>query len=76
MGGVLYCLKIETRKLYGLTRGAVRLKNAGSMLEERIDVSVVNSNVHRPFCVFLVMVWKLFWGHYSFFSGGENVNIQ
>ena len=66
MGGVLYRLKIETRKLYGLHVRylKVRLKYAGSMLEERIGVTVVYSNVRRTFCVFLVTVRKLFFGHY------------
>ena len=60
----MYRLKIETRNYTGCTRGTVRLKYAGSTLEELLDMSVVYANVRRTFCVVLVTVRKLFLGRY------------
>ena len=46
----------------------VRLKYAGSTLEELLDMSVVYANVRRTFCVVLVTVRKLFFGRYCIIS--------
>ena len=67
MGGVIYRLKIETRKLYWLHARygtfKVRRKYARRTLRHERRLF----KCPRIFCVFLVTVWKLFFDHYCMY---------
>ena len=67
MGGVIYRLKIETRKLYWLHARygtfKVRRKYARRTLRHERRLF----KCPHIFCVFLVTVWKLFFDHYCMY---------